>query len=531
MHGITLKEIRLRWRASVRRTAWLQGVWLALIFALSFAGQANAAGANTLAVVRARGAELYAAPGDATALRALASSARLEAVGRTADSTWIMVKTPDGATGWVNQGQVVIFAVTNLPVRGDAPPASTRSLAPINQATGIVNTAGDLLNLRSGPGTGYPIIGATPPGVTLTLVGRDTTTSWLQITQPGGADIAWVSATFVRVEGDAARLPVSERLSQTPADASAGTPAAASAGAPAAQTSAALPGKLIFQTASNGTIYRYDFATGQLQPLTTGADPALSPDGQTVAFWRQDGGQYGLYLVDVTGGAERRILTRAEKLRTPTFSPDGRALAFSHVNGQDACRDAGYGICLPDVFPYNRLLPLVLADRWNLAAVARDGGSYRDIPALSGAASPDWGVRGLIYAAGGIQVTRDGGGADANVRVLSEGRFRDPAWQPNGDRIIFQSLEKDHWEIFTAGADGAGVTALTRPATTLVPKLPQNVAPVWSPDGRYIAFLSDRDGAWRIWVMDADGSHQRPLPIETPLEYRNQGEQMLSWGQ
>ena len=53
---------------------------------------------------------------------------------------------------------------------------------------------------------------------------------------------------------------------------------------------------------------------------------------------------------------------------------------------------------------------------------------------------------------------------------------------------------------------------------------------VWSPDGRSIAFLSDRSGKWAVWVMDANGANQRMLPIDVPIEYRNQGEQMLSWG-
>jgi len=61
------------------------------------------------------------------------------------------------------------------------------------------------------------------------------------------------------------------------------------------------------------------------------------------------------------------------------------------------------------------------------------------------------------------------------------------------------------------------------------------VAPTWSPDGAKIAFLTDRRGKWEIWVMNADGSDQRPM-FETALDevsmgYEFVGERVISWAQ
>ena len=53
-------------------------------------------------------------------------------------------------------------------------------------------------------------------------------------------------------------------------------------------------------------------------------------------------------------------------------------------------------------------------------------------------------------------------------------------------------------------SDGTGMKTLT-------PDASNEGLPVWSPDGRSIAFLSDRNGTWGLWVMDADGSNQYKL--------------------
>src|SRR5574337_144230 len=56
----------------------------------------------------------------------------------------------------------------------------------------------------------------------------------------------------------------------------------------------------------------------------------------------------------------------------------------------------------------------------------------------------------------------------------------------------------------TAPRNPAAITRLTYDRANAL-------RPAWSPDNRLIAFESNRDGAFQIYVMDADGSHQRAL--------------------
>jgi uncharacterized protein YraI len=398
--------------------------------------------------------------------------------------------------------------------------AATAQAGPAIVVPAVVVSGTTTLNVRSGPGAGFGVIDTLAGGAAVSAVARDQAGEWVQISRTGGSP-AWVSARYLDVQGDLKSLPLEAGGTAGGATAAAGAPARA-AGEPT--------GKLAFQDKSGGSIYIYDFATNGVRKLADGADPAISRDGTKVAFW-SDGAAHELYTIGTDGSGKQVILTRGEMLRSPSWSPDGQRLVFTHVVGQDYCRDAGYGICLPDQRPYSFVLPLQLRDRWGLASIDPNGKSYQDVATAKNAVAPNWSDRGITYGAWGIQMTQDSTNEKANHTVLGEYRYQDPALQPNGDRIIYQSQEKDHWEIFTVNSDGSNRTALTRPATTLVDRLPNNVAPAWSPDGQHIVFLSDRGGKWQLWIMNADGSNQRPLPIDVPITYNYQAEQVVSWGQ
>ncbi|HFD39536.1 MAG TPA: hypothetical protein ENJ31_06775, partial [Anaerolineae bacterium] len=73
-----------------------------------------------------------------------------------------------------------------------------------------------------------------------------------------------------------------------------------------------------------------------------------------------------------------------------------------------------------------------------------------------------------------------------------------------GDKIAFMSDRDGNWEIYIIRTDGSGLKRLTKNAAI-------DGLPTWSPDGKTIAFVSNQGGAWAIWAMNPDGSQRRKL--------------------
>jgi Tol biopolymer transport system component len=94
-----------------------------------------------------------------------------------------------------------------------------------------------------------------------------------------------------------------------------------------------------------------------------------------------------------------------------------------------------------------------------------------------------------------------------------------------GNRIVFMSTRHDNLEIYIMNLDGSGLRRLTNNAAS-------DGLPVWSPDGRTIAYVSDQGGAWAIWAISPNGSNRRKLfPIGGEgLTFDWQNER-ISWGQ
>ena len=88
-------------------------------------------------------------------------------------------------------------------------------------------------------------------------------------------------------------------------------------------------------------------------------------------------------------------------------------------------------------------------------------------------------------------------------------------------QALFSSSASGNWEVFSVPITGGTPRNLTNSPS-------QDVGATFSPDRKWIAFMSDRDG-WGIWVMNADGSSPRKLTAVANFGTK-WSEERLSWG-
>jgi TolB protein len=226
--------------------------------------------------------------------------------------------------------------------------------------------------------------------------------------------------------------------------------------------------------------------------LSRNLSPSWSPDGRKVVFSTPRDGNWDVLVVNADGSGQRRLTRDPARDGLPAWSPDGRLIAFVRDrNGNDR------------VYVMN-------ADGSGQRMLARRGGSF--------AWSPNGRKIAFLGCPRGIGVINaDGSGQVALTPRPPASRCANLVWSPDGRKIAFAGASGSGgncgefcFAVWVVDADGSAPQNLTRKQGARVPG-PVAFEPVWSPDGRKIAFVSDRDGSLGVYVMNSDGSVQRRL--------------------
>jgi Tol biopolymer transport system component len=224
------------------------------------------------------------------------------------------------------------------------------------------------------------------------------------------------------------------------------------------------------------------------------ASPSFSPDGRSLAFIRIRGyASHDIYVmpVDANGsaaGEPRRITFNPDFIGSADWTPDGRSLVFS-LSG------SGGGVLRRVAIAGGQPAPLPGA------------GEYGEAPSLA-----RHGNR-LVYerSVADRNLWRIPGPNSTNHKVAPEKWIasteddQEPRFSPDGKRIVFASSRSGNYELWICAASGREVTQLTSLGG------PPAGSPRWSPDSRSIAFDAPKSGNSQIFVISSEGGLPRQL--------------------
>jgi Tol biopolymer transport system component len=258
-----------------------------------------------------------------------------------------------------------------------------------------------------------------------------------------------------------------------------------------------------------GRLWKQNLNSEIAEQLTSGPgydyQPDCSPDGRWVAYvsYRKDAME--LWALDLQNGKVRQLTHDGAVNVEPRFSPDGKRIAFvsTSFNGR-----------------FHIFVGQFAAGE--LSNVQRLTGEHRSpLPRyyyspFDHEISPVWSPdgteilfvsnRGHIYGSGGFWRMKAEPGAEAREVHYEETTWKArPDFSPDGMRIVYTSYLGQPWnQLWAMPADGGHPFPLSYGDF-------DNTSPRWSPDGKTIAFISNRGGNTSLWVQRFPGGPQTQI--------------------
>jgi eukaryotic-like serine/threonine-protein kinase len=251
-------------------------------------------------------------------------------------------------------------------------------------------------------------------------------------------------------------------------------------------------------TSLNGRLFWVNISTGESRPIPgrieDARQPSWSPNGYRIAYWgRQHGAQRDIWTVAANGGDPVPVTNDSYMDWNPVWSPDGRYLYFSSDRGGSMNlwrvridERTGEILASPE--------PITMPSEWSgYISFNRDGlhmayvQQTRTSSIYRGAFDP---VRERVVG---------------QPVPLTQGtkQYWGPDVSPDGQWVTFSSRQEPE-DLYLVKTDGTGLRQLTD--DTYLKREPR-----WSPDGKRIAFFSNRTGKWQIWAIRPDGSNLEQL--------------------
>ncbi len=248
---------------------------------------------------------------------------------------------------------------------------------------------------------------------------------------------------------------------------------------------------------SQSRLFTANITTGEKRPVTpqTGiaVQPQWSPHGYRIAYWAQVQGRLNIWTIPASGGEAIRITNDASVDWNPVWSPDGTWLYFASDRGGSM----------------------------NLWRVPMNEKSGKVLGGIEPVTTPSTYAANLSFSRSGRQMAYMQRTQIANIWRVEFDPLREtavgqpepvtkgsrsagtPNVSPDGEWIAAVESSKQG-NLLVVRRDGSGLRHLTDDVY-------RNRIPVWSPDGKLLAFISNRGGRVDIWTIRPDGGNLRRL--------------------
>lgn len=249
----------------------------------------------------------------------------------------------------------------------------------------------------------------------------------------------------------------------------------------------------------NYDIWDLDLASGAIRQITRNPAndfaPAYSPVNSSIAFVSEREDRRGIWSIDAASGVEASVAVAPGALSAPSWNPDGSKVIFNAIanNKSDLIVDGRTITSSEDVFPFRA--------QWTSASefIYTADGKIKKRSIQGGAPTTIEFTVGMSFTRAPYQHAVH----DFDSRSPRPVRgIMSPVLSPDGTQVVFAALG-DLWVMPIGGA-----------ARKLTSDRFVEMDPTWSPDGKSVAYSSDRDGSMDLWVRDLDSGADKKVATE-----------------
>jgi Tol biopolymer transport system component len=304
----------------------------------------------------------------------------------------------------------------------------------------------------------------------------------------------------------------------------------------------------VFGTYNGGDVWMLTLPSGEEMKIIDNAfNPAFSPDGKHLAFDASLAGPRRIWVADRLGRNPQQVShdpSEVVRHHVPRWSPDGSKIVFQNKDWTK------FDIKIVDVATRQMVsvtddLSQDLNPVWSSTGSAILFSSYRSgglnvwrVPVSSDGTPTDPPQQVTTGAGQDVQLTSAGGASRLAISILKlnadlwrmpvDPRTGEPvgdpeplvattredsrgSWSPDGRRVAFNSDRTGDMNLFVHSVDDGSVAQITKGPGG-------DYQPNWSPDGNKLVFFSSRSGTADIWAVDIETGELSQLTQRPSLE-------------